>query len=321
MNCKTPNNNSPSNRAIFSFRKRPQFFLKARLHPHPPSTMASSTQFIYVLLLEQGKYYVGSSNNVQRRFQEHQSGQGSAWTRLYPPIYIEKQYVVAPGSYAGLAEDHEVTSMMMQHGIDRVRGGSYSTIQFTAEQQEALKRSLRHAGQKCLKCGRTGHIAVQCYARTEVALDTGNTMTTTTTKKLNAGRGPQVRLASTSRQQQGQHETRRAVACERCGRNTHTADRCYATSDVHGCLLVQQLQAVVSVTNTRTQKTGKRCRSTCCERCGRDTHTADRCYATKDIHGNLLIDDDSEDEESEEEHNCRCCRGYHRRKRSNRCCY
>ena len=45
---------------------------------------------IYILKLEGGKYYIGKSANVERRFADHMSGNGSAWTRKHPPIKIEK---------------------------------------------------------------------------------------------------------------------------------------------------------------------------------------------------------------------------------------
>ena len=45
---------------------------------------------IYVLLLEHNKYYVGKSNSVKERFEQHKNGMGSVWTRMYKPISLEK---------------------------------------------------------------------------------------------------------------------------------------------------------------------------------------------------------------------------------------
>ena len=46
---------------------------------------------IYVLKLECGKYYIGRTNKkVIERFKEHKTGKGSAWTRKYKPIRIDK---------------------------------------------------------------------------------------------------------------------------------------------------------------------------------------------------------------------------------------
>ena len=49
-----------------------------------------STTNIYILRLTDGKYYVGKTDNVEKRYQQHLSGNGSAWTSKYKPIAIEK---------------------------------------------------------------------------------------------------------------------------------------------------------------------------------------------------------------------------------------
>ena len=43
---------------------------------------------VYVLELEHGKYYVGKTTNVPRRFKQHLSGSSSIWTRMFRPIRI-----------------------------------------------------------------------------------------------------------------------------------------------------------------------------------------------------------------------------------------
>ena len=42
--------------------------------------------YIYVLLLEENKYYIGKSNNIDNRLESHFNGNGSAWTKKYKPI-------------------------------------------------------------------------------------------------------------------------------------------------------------------------------------------------------------------------------------------
>ena len=46
------------------------------------------TTNIYILQLEQGKYYVGKASDVLKRYKDHQNGTGAAWTSLYKPISI-----------------------------------------------------------------------------------------------------------------------------------------------------------------------------------------------------------------------------------------
>ena len=42
--------------------------------------------YIYILKLEQDKYYIGKTTDPERRLGEHLSGAGAAWTKLYKPI-------------------------------------------------------------------------------------------------------------------------------------------------------------------------------------------------------------------------------------------
>jgi len=63
--------------------------------------------------------------------------------------------------------------------------------------------------------------------------------------------------------------------CQRCGRDSHLDDNCYATKDIDGKFIEE------SESESEIQ----------CERCGRESHTIEDCYATKDIDGNLIEDE------------------------------
>jgi predicted GIY-YIG superfamily endonuclease len=41
---------------------------------------------IYILKLEHNKYYIGKTNNVNKRLNDHMSNNGSQWTKKYKPI-------------------------------------------------------------------------------------------------------------------------------------------------------------------------------------------------------------------------------------------
>ena len=45
-----------------------------------------------ILKLEKGFYYIGKSENVEKRYIEHLSGYGSSITKKYKPIEIEKVF-------------------------------------------------------------------------------------------------------------------------------------------------------------------------------------------------------------------------------------
>ncbi|MDO8498221.1 MAG: GIY-YIG nuclease family protein [bacterium] len=49
--------------------------------------------FVYVLLCEDGSFYTGISNNIEKRFADHKNGMGGYYTRSHKPIelvYSEK---------------------------------------------------------------------------------------------------------------------------------------------------------------------------------------------------------------------------------------
>ncbi len=89
---------------------------------------------IYILKLEHGKYYVGKSDDVMKRYQQHLCGNGSAWTRRYKPISLEKTIE----GVSSFEEDKITKEYMSKYGIENVRGGSYVEIELDDIQKESL---------------------------------------------------------------------------------------------------------------------------------------------------------------------------------------
>ena len=48
------------------------------------------TTNIYVLNLEGGFYYVGKTNDIAKRYQQHLDGKGSSWTKIHKPLSISE---------------------------------------------------------------------------------------------------------------------------------------------------------------------------------------------------------------------------------------
>jgi putative endonuclease len=44
--------------------------------------------YLYILRCSDGSYYTGSTNNLKRRLEEHQSGNGAIHTRKYLPVEL-----------------------------------------------------------------------------------------------------------------------------------------------------------------------------------------------------------------------------------------
>jgi predicted GIY-YIG superfamily endonuclease len=113
---------------------------------------------VYVLRCENGKRYVGKAKDVQKRFQEHTNGNGSAWTNKYKPVIIEKIYKnVSP-----FEEDKITKETMGKYGINNVRGGTYCSIKLSDNEKESLEKEIRGAQDCCFKCGDKTHFAKDC---------------------------------------------------------------------------------------------------------------------------------------------------------------
>ena len=150
---------------------------------------------IYVLKLEENKWYVGKTyKKVKERFQEHLDGNGSSWTKKYKPItihYIEN--TCGPDKGAEYWQENALTLEYMEnYGIENVRGGSYTNVVLYPEQlryldivtdpenfhegklhcwidddTKALYKAYRQMEQDekhncCYKCFSTAHFAKDC---------------------------------------------------------------------------------------------------------------------------------------------------------------
>ena len=175
---------------------------------------AQAVTTIYVLELKHGKYYVGKSADPQKRFDEHRAGHGSAWTRLHPPIRIER---LMKGASA-FDEDRYVKEYMARHGVENVRGGSYSAVELDEVQRHAIQQELRGASDACMRCGRRGHFVGSCYARTDVH---GHSLDDSSDDSDDSSD------SSDSEDSEDSDEDEDEVTCFRCGRVGHYANTCY----------------------------------------------------------------------------------------------
>ena len=83
---------------------------------------------IYVLELQGGKYYVGSTSHKRRRWRQHWSGtgQGAAWTRRHAPIRVVFQHKRVPELYYLGLEAKVTAEWMLKHGVNNVRGAMFA---------------------------------------------------------------------------------------------------------------------------------------------------------------------------------------------------
>lgn len=83
---------------------------------------------IYKLNLENGKKYVGKTTDVDRRMDQHFSGNGSKVTKKFKPI-DGKTIDEVPGFFSDDVEQEYTEDYIEKYGYNNVRGGYYTNSQ------------------------------------------------------------------------------------------------------------------------------------------------------------------------------------------------
>jgi len=95
-------------------------------------------------------------------------GNGVEWTKQHKPIALVKQIVYSTSTNPRLQQNLHVKQLMMDHGMEKVRGGSYSAVALTREQTRSLKRELWYAELCCCRCGRRSHCTEDCSKERDI---------------------------------------------------------------------------------------------------------------------------------------------------------
>ena len=114
--------------------------------------------FIYILELDNKKYYVGKTHNPCFRFEQHFQSNGCSWTIKHKPIRL---YELIPDC-DDFDEDKYTLKYMNKFGIDNVRGGSYCELKLGKNDLLYLTKRITSATDKCYVCGKSGHFAKHC---------------------------------------------------------------------------------------------------------------------------------------------------------------
>ncbi len=113
--------------------------------------------YIYVLKLQNGKYYVGKASNPYFRIESHFNSEGSEWTKIHKPVKLLQ--LIEGDDYD---EDKYTKIYMDKFGIDNVRGGSYTSIKLDKETKNQLVKISNSTSNRCFRCGKEGHFVKDC---------------------------------------------------------------------------------------------------------------------------------------------------------------
>ncbi|GAA4273732.1 GIY-YIG nuclease family protein [Aquimarina gracilis] len=112
--------------------------------------IAKAVWFVYVLLLENDKYYIGITTEIGRRFEEHQGQdyQGANWCKKYKPIKVieEVETNTKRMKEALIVEDLVTLRYIKNYGYSNVRGGRYfgSDRKIKSKSRSHLNRGYIH---------------------------------------------------------------------------------------------------------------------------------------------------------------------------------
>ena len=205
---------------------------------------------VYVLALKDGFYYIGRFNISQIK-----NGGGSSWTKLHPPVSVVETIYRDAEYDEEFDEDEIVYKYMKKYGVDKVRGGTYSSTLLSDYSIKILNEKLN----------KNEYI----YKANENSVVTTKTDTDFTTVVYDSSKKNQ---SSDSKKSSRVSSSSSAHVCSYC-----------EVSFIDDVMLKKHEERCMDSYFTKNKNDGK-----ICERCGRHTHITQYCKAKTDIQGYII---------------------------------
>lgn len=119
---------------------------------------------IYEIKCTDGKRYIGKTTNMDRRMRQYFTGNGAQVTRKFAPVSAT-QIATCNGYFSNEVEQQITEEKIHKYGYGNVRGGCYTNSKTLTR---GTKRPANNKQNSCYRCGRYGHWATSCYAKSHV---------------------------------------------------------------------------------------------------------------------------------------------------------